>query len=59
MSKPMWRKSSRSAEGTSGQCVEVAVVSGGVGVRDSKQPEGGHLVLASAAFRVLLDELKR
>ncbi|MFV2179251.1 DUF397 domain-containing protein [Actinomadura sp. LOL_016] len=55
----MWRKSSRSAEGTSGQCVEVAALPGGVGVRDSKRPEGGRLVLAPAAFRVLLDELKR
>ncbi|WP_075899846.1 DUF397 domain-containing protein [Actinomadura sp. CNU-125] len=54
-----WRKSSRSAEGTSGQCVEVAALPSGGGVRDSRAPEGGHLVLAPAAFRVLLDELKR
>ncbi|WP_192758012.1 DUF397 domain-containing protein [Actinomadura algeriensis] len=54
-----WRKSSRSVEGTSAQCVEVAALSSGVGVRDSRAPEGGHLVLPPAAFRVLLDELER
>lgn len=53
-----WRKSQRS--GSQGDaCVEIAALPGGVGVRDSKQPEGGRLVLAPAAFRVLLDELKR
>ncbi|MEV5824079.1 DUF397 domain-containing protein [Spirillospora sp. NPDC052242] len=53
-----WRKSRRS--GSQGDaCVEVAALPGGVGVRDSKKPEGGHLVLGAAAFRVLLDELKR
>lgn len=59
MSAPVWRKSSRSAEGTSAQCVEVAPLPGGIGVRDSKKPEGEHLVLGVAAFRALLDELKR
>ncbi|MEU9868517.1 DUF397 domain-containing protein [Actinomadura sp. NPDC048021] len=54
-----WRKSSRSAEGTNGQCVEVAALSDGVGVRDSKAPEAGHLTLGRRDFRALLAELKR
>ncbi|GAB3676888.1 DUF397 domain-containing protein [Saccharopolyspora tripterygii] len=36
-----WRKSSRS--GAEGDCVEVAVVTERVGVRDSKDREGGVL----------------
>jgi hypothetical protein len=35
-----WRKSSRSGD-NGGQCVEVAFVSGAVGVRDSKDREQG------------------
>ncbi|TDB84052.1 DUF397 domain-containing protein [Actinomadura sp. KC216] len=54
MSTPVWRKSSRSAEGTSGQCVEVAALPGAVGVRDSKDPDAGHLELTPNAFRELL-----
>ncbi|WP_192758013.1 DUF397 domain-containing protein [Actinomadura algeriensis] len=58
MSKPVWRKSSRSAEGTSGQCVELAALAGGVGVRDSKDPDGGRLVLTPAALRRLVGQCK-
>jgi len=47
-----WRKSSYS--GQAGDCVEVADnLSGALGVRDSKDPEGPVLVVASAAWRVL------
>jgi hypothetical protein len=35
--EPVWRKSSRSG---SSNCVEVAIDDGGVGVRDSKSPDG-------------------
>lgn len=52
-----WRKSSHSG-GASGQCVEVAEASGLVGVRDSKFPEGGHLVLDRAAVSALLTQVK-
>nr|WP_203597224.1 DUF397 domain-containing protein [Actinomadura bangladeshensis] len=55
----MWRKSSHSAEGTSGQCVEVAVLSGSVRLRDSKNPDAEHLILTPHAFRTLLTNLKR
>lgn len=46
---PVWRKSSRSGSTGGGQsdCVEVAELGGNVGVRDSKAPEGAHLVLGS------------
>jgi hypothetical protein len=36
--EPAWFKSTRSDDG--GGCVEVAEVDGGVGVRDSKDPDG-------------------
>ncbi|TDD30542.1 DUF397 domain-containing protein [Actinomadura sp. KC06] len=55
MSTPAWRKSSHSSDGTSGQCVEIAGLSGVVGVRDSKDPEAGHLELTPNAFRKLLE----
>ncbi|GAA1897258.1 DUF397 domain-containing protein [Actinomadura bangladeshensis] len=57
LSSARWRKSSRSG-GNSGQCVEVAEASGLVGVRDSKSPEGGHLVLDRGAVSVLLARVK-
>jgi hypothetical protein len=50
-SSAVWRKSSRSGQDSTGSCVEVAfaVV---VGVRDSKNPGGGHLVFSDSAWRV-------
>jgi hypothetical protein len=51
-SSAVWRKSSRSGSGSNGACVEVALVSAAVGVRDSKNPEGGHLVFSDSAWRV-------
>ncbi|WP_433474129.1 DUF397 domain-containing protein [Spirillospora sp. CA-142024] len=59
MSALVWRKSSRSAEGTSGQCVEVSALPGAIGIRDSKAPDGGHLTLDRRAFQALLADLKR
>jgi hypothetical protein len=38
MPSPRWRKSSFS--GTTGDCVEVALLAGGVAVRDSKNADG-------------------
>jgi uncharacterized protein DUF397 len=56
-----WRKSSHSGGGgEDGQeCVEVARLPEGVGVRDSKAPEAGHLFLSRAAFTHLLTHAKR
>lgn len=51
----VWRKSSRS-NGNGNACVEVAVVPGATALRDSKNPDGGALVLPATgwhAFRVL------
>jgi hypothetical protein len=49
-SSAVWRKSSRSGSGSNGACVEVAFA-GVVGVRDSKNPEGGHLVFGGSAWQ--------
>ncbi len=47
-----WRKSSYS--GGNGNCVEVALARHRVAVRDSKDPDGGHLRLSTASWRALL-----
>ncbi|MBO2465760.1 DUF397 domain-containing protein [Actinomadura violacea] len=51
-----WRKSSRS--NTEQACVEVARASTAIGVRDSKNPNGGHIALDRAAFTDLLKHVK-
>ncbi|MES9536209.1 MULTISPECIES: DUF397 domain-containing protein [unclassified Actinomadura] len=54
----LWRKASRS--NTQGnECVEVADLGGQVGMRDSKAPEAGHLVLTPEAFGQLVNCLKQ
>lgn len=53
-----WRKSRRSND-HGGACVELAPFPAGIGVRDSKDPDGPKLVLAPAAFHTLLTELKK
>ena len=52
-----WRKAQQSND-QGGSCVELTALSGAVGVRDSKDPDGPKLVLAPAAFRALLADLK-
>jgi hypothetical protein len=47
----MWRKSTHSGS-NGGQCVEVAVVGGVVGVRDSKEPEGTVLEFTRRAWEM-------
>ncbi|MFK3979005.1 DUF397 domain-containing protein [Micromonospora sp. NPDC050397] len=50
----VWRTSSRS-NGSGGQCVEVADnLSGVVGVRDSKNRDGGTLTFGSEAWRAFV-----
>lgn len=49
-----WRKSSFS--GVDSNCVEVAF---GAGVRDSKNPEAGHLVLRAEAYWTLISFVRR
>lgn len=52
-----WFKSARSANG--GDCVQAAIVPGVVvGVRDSKDPDGGQLRLAPQAWKAFIDAVK-
>ncbi|MDL4813715.1 DUF397 domain-containing protein [Actinomadura opuntiae] len=56
-----WRKSSYSGSANDDVCVELGRLAPGVGigVRDSKDPDGGHLALTSDQFAALLAGLKR
>ncbi|WP_026412209.1 DUF397 domain-containing protein [Actinomadura oligospora] len=55
----VWRKSSHSESGAGGSCVELAHLGGSVGVRDSKNPEGGHLSLQRGELRRLMEVVRR
>ncbi|MGH3243594.1 MAG: DUF397 domain-containing protein [Spirillospora sp.] len=54
-----WRKSSYSGAGGVEECVEMARLDSGIGVRDSKAPEAGHLSLTPEAFTALLVRVRR
>ncbi|GAB3450431.1 DUF397 domain-containing protein [Actinophytocola sediminis] len=49
LSSMVWRKSSYSTE-NGGACVEVGTLPTGAAVRDSKNPNGGMLLLTSTAW---------
>ncbi|RKT83109.1 protein of unknown function [Saccharopolyspora antimicrobica] len=51
-----WRKSSRSASG--GNCVEVGFGFDAVGVRDTKDRDGGYLAVAPAQWQSFLLAVK-
>ncbi|GGT94534.1 DUF397 domain-containing protein [Actinomadura citrea] len=53
-----WRKSSYSGGATDEACVEMAALPDGVGVRDSKDPEGGRLTVSGDVFGGLLQRIK-
>ncbi|MEU5851609.1 DUF397 domain-containing protein [Saccharopolyspora shandongensis] len=53
LDRVVWRKSSRSG-GNGGNCVEVGFAPGAIGVRDSKDRDGGRLTLAPAQWRAFL-----
>ncbi|MFF3436990.1 DUF397 domain-containing protein [Streptosporangium sp. NPDC002721] len=58
LSEAIWKKSSLSG-GSGGNCVEVAGnLPGAVAVRDSKNPAGPVLVLASSGWHIFLDAVK-
>jgi hypothetical protein len=50
----VWRKSSRSGNGANDACVEVALAGVAVGVRDSKNRGGTHLVFDDQTWRVFV-----
>ena len=54
-----WRKSSYTGGINDNQCVELAPLKQGVGIRDSKNPEAGHLTLTPAEFATLVRSIKR
>lgn len=49
-----WRKSSFTGDSN---CVEIAWRAPTAGIRDSKQPEAGHLTLPTPAYRAFLATL--
>ncbi|MFI6515889.1 DUF397 domain-containing protein [Spirillospora sp. NPDC050679] len=53
-----WRKSSHSGGANDSACIELGRLAHGVGVRDSKNPQGGHLGLTVAQFTQLVVEIK-
>jgi hypothetical protein len=53
----VWRKSVRSTGGGN-NCVEVASATGIVGVRDSKAPDAGVLVLDAGVWVTLAGQIK-
>ncbi|MFB4302079.1 DUF397 domain-containing protein [Actinomadura sp. NTSP31] len=53
-----WRKSSHSGGSSQTDCVEVADLESGVGLRDSKDPGGGHVTVDRAVFAALLARVR-
>ena len=51
-----WRKSSYSSH--NGSCVEVAIATPSVGVRDSKNIEAGHLTLTTVAWSGFINAVR-
>ncbi|WP_325053089.1 DUF397 domain-containing protein [Thermomonospora amylolytica] len=56
-SMPNWRKSSYSGPNEP-ECVEVASLPTGIGLRDSKNPAAGHLTLSPQSFTTLVRQIK-
>ncbi|GLZ04322.1 hypothetical protein Acsp03_17880 [Actinomadura sp. NBRC 104412] len=54
-----WRKSSHTGGANDEHCVELAPHEQGIWVRDSKNPDGGHLSFTSAEFGALVSWIKR
>ncbi|GAA1857442.1 DUF397 domain-containing protein [Actinomadura bangladeshensis] len=56
-----WRKSSYSGGVNDEQCVELGRLEPevGIGVRDSKDPDGEHLTLSVVQFADLIEQVKR
>ncbi|MEU8804922.1 DUF397 domain-containing protein [Spirillospora sp. NPDC048819] len=56
-----WRKSTHSSGVDDQHCVELGRLApgAGIGVRDSKDPDGGRLTLSVAEFAGLIEKVKR
>ncbi|MEV4670719.1 DUF397 domain-containing protein [Actinomadura sp. NPDC049382] len=56
-----WRKSTHSSGVDDQHCVELGRLGsgGGIGVRDSKDPDGGHLTLSVVQFAGLIEQVKQ
>ncbi|MFG2090397.1 MULTISPECIES: DUF397 domain-containing protein [unclassified Spirillospora] len=56
-----WRKSTHSGGADDEHCVELGRLApgAGIGVRDSKDPDGGHLTLSVAQFAGLIEQVRR
>ncbi|RKS77109.1 uncharacterized protein DUF397 [Actinomadura pelletieri DSM 43383] len=55
----LWRKSTHSGGADDQHCVELGRLVPGIGVRDSKAPESGHLTLTTSQFANLVKQIKR
>lgn len=58
MSDATWRKATHSGGSEGSHCVEVAATSENVAVRDSKDPDGGRLLLKRGDARSLAVHIK-
>ncbi|TDD29286.1 DUF397 domain-containing protein [Actinomadura sp. KC06] len=56
--EPVWRKSSRSGSGAQSDCVELAALDDSIGIRDSKNPQLGHLTICRDSLRDLVGRVK-
>ena len=56
LSGARWRKSSFSGAGN--DCVELVVARAGAAVRDSKNPEAGHISFVGTSWGTFLDAVK-
>ncbi|NDU72742.1 DUF397 domain-containing protein [Actinomadura sp. DSM 109109] len=56
-----WRKSTHSGGVDDKACVELGRLApgAGIGVRDSKDPDGGYLTLSSEAFAGMIEQIKQ
>ncbi|MGI5164389.1 DUF397 domain-containing protein [Spirillospora sp. CA-253888] len=52
-----WRRSSYS-DAHGNECVEIAGLTGGAGLRDSKRPGQGHIHLSREGLAALLGDIK-
>ena len=53
-----WRKSSHSAQNIDSDCVELGDLTTAIGIRDSKNPDAGHLSVSRLGLAALLSGIK-